>query len=118
MQPNSEDALGVWRRPVSISKKRCRLKIIEMTLGKVNSHCETDININVNFNIWSSGTRFLWASKFEDIDKSEKIIYKYLKCMCTNYKFRGLKVKVKITILHLRAGIKCVHYIEKELLIL
>lgn len=74
MQPNSEDALGAWRRPVSISRDRCRLKIIEMTLGEGSSNCEIDINIYVYFKVWSGETTdsLLWTSKFEDIESLEK----------------------------------------------
>lgn len=74
MEPNSEDALGAWRRPVSISKDQCRLKTIKMTLGEGNSNCEIDINMYVYFKVLSGETTdsLLWASKFEDIDKSGK----------------------------------------------
>lgn len=45
-----------------------------MTLGEGNSNCEIDINMYVYFKVWSGETTdsLLWASKFEDIDKSGK----------------------------------------------
>lgn len=81
MQPSSEDALGAWRRPVSISRDQCRLEIIKMTLGEGNSNCATFINMYVYFKVWSGEITdsVLWASKSKDIDKSGKIIYKYSK---------------------------------------
>lgn len=40
----------------SISNDKYKLKIVKMTLGKVNSNCIIDTDINVYFNVWSGGT--------------------------------------------------------------